>query len=53
MTLEVTLQAVHGTLHVRTDVAGGIVVASGNDTNNVVLIGTPLRINRTLADPTG
>ena len=53
VTLEVTLQAVHGTLHVRTDVAGGVVQASGNGTNSVVLIGSPTRINRTLADPTG
>jgi VCBS repeat-containing protein len=53
VTLEVTLQAVHGTLHVRTDVAGGVVMAGGNHTGSVVLIGSPLRINRTLADPTG
>ena len=38
VTLEVTLQAVHGTLHVRTDVAGGVVQASGNGTGSVVLM---------------
>jgi len=51
--LEVTLQAVNGTLRVRTDVPGGVVTVSGNNTNNVVLIGQPARINATLANLTG
>jgi VCBS repeat-containing protein len=51
--LEVTLQAVHGTLRVRTDVPGGVVTVSNNNSNNVVLIGQPARINATLANATG
>jgi large repetitive protein len=51
--LRVTLQAVNGTLQVRTDVTGGVLTASGNGTNNVVLSGNPARINATLANPTG
>jgi VCBS repeat-containing protein len=53
VTVEVTLQVTQGTLTVNTAVSGGINVANGNGTGTVVLIGTPTRINQTLAHPTG
>ncbi|MCY2986728.1 MAG: Ig-like domain-containing protein [Planctomycetota bacterium] len=51
--LEVTLQAIHGTLTVNTTVSSGIAIASGNGTGTVTLSGTASRLNATLASPTG
>src|SRR6185295_12940886 len=53
--MTVTLSVAHGTLMVRTDVAGGIIAAnvSGNGTGTVTLTGTQNAINTTLADATG
>src|SRR4051812_38965710 len=53
--MTVTLSVAHGTLMVRTDVAGGIIATnvSGNGTGTVTLTGTQNAINTTLADATG
>ena len=53
--MAVVLSVAHGTLTVRTDVAGGIIAAnvSGNGTGTVTLTGTQNAINATLADVTG
>jgi hypothetical protein len=53
VTLQVTLQVTQGILTVNTNVPGGISVANGNGSGTVVLIGSPARINQTLAHPTG
>ena len=54
-TMTVTLSVAHGTLAVRTDVAGGLGAGdvSGNGTASVTLTGTQAAINATLADATG
>ncbi len=53
--LTVTLSAEHGTLAVNGNISGGVKLAniSSNGTGSVVLIGTLLQINATLADPSG
>ena len=54
-TMTVTLSVAHGTLTVRTDVAGGLAGASvsGSGTSTVTLTATQNAINATLADATG
>jgi Ca2+-binding RTX toxin-like protein len=53
--MTVTLSVAHGTLTVRTDVAGGLGAGdvSGSGTATVTLTGTQTAINATLADATG
>ncbi|TVS20550.1 MAG: tandem-95 repeat protein [Planctomycetaceae bacterium] len=53
VTVEVTLQVTQGTLSVRTDVPGGVVLVENNHSGTVVLIGKPTWINATLAHPSG
>jgi hypothetical protein len=53
--MTVTLAVDHGTLTIRTDVAGGIGAGdvSGNGTDTLTVTGTQNAINATLANATG